>query len=151
LGAGDILGVYVTVLVTISLTCLTLDREAFGDFMSKYLPLLLRSQSNGDRALRALKGERIADVAFALRGDSAAEKAGEDGIRRRPNLEDDGAEDGKTNVAEDGTVEVGDLWVSQLHEQSLCSLEPVEGAEVGVVRPEDLSPVMGLMVLRKSV
>jgi hypothetical protein len=141
----------VTVLVTISLTCLTLDRVDFGDLMSKYLPLLLRSQSNGDRALRALKGERIVDVAFALKGDWATGKAGEGGIRRRPNLEDDGAEDGKTNVAEDGTAEIGDLWVSQLHEQSLCSLEPVEGAEVGVVRPEDLSPVMGLMVLRKSV
>jgi hypothetical protein len=47
---------------------------------------------------------------------------------------------------------VGDLWVSQMHEQSLCSLEPVEGAEVGVVRPDDLSPVTGLViVLRKSV
>lgn len=33
----------------------------------------------------------------------------------------------------------------------MCSLELVEGADVGVVRPEDLSPVMGLMVLRKSV
>ena len=40
-----------------------------------------------------------------------------------------------------------------MHEQSLCSLDPVEGAEVGVVRPEeDLSPAIGLaMVLRKSV
>jgi hypothetical protein len=151
LGAGDIRGVYVTVLVTISLTCLILDREAFGDLISKYLPLLLMSQSYGDRALRALKGDRIADVALALNGDSAPEKAGEGGMRRRPNLEVDGAEDGQTNVAEDGTVEVGDLCVSQWHEQSLCSLELVEGAEVGVVRPEDLSPVMGLMVLRKSV
>jgi hypothetical protein len=43
--------------------------------------------------------------------------------------------------------------VSQLQEQSLCSLEPVEGAEVGVVRPEDLSPaVTGLAIfIRKSV
>ena len=40
--------------------------------------------------------------------------------------------------------------MSQLHEQSLCSLEPVDGAEVGVVLPDDLS--IGLaMVLRKSV
>jgi hypothetical protein len=39
-----------------------------------------------------------------------------------------------------------------LHEQSLCSLEPVDGAEVGVVLPDDLSPGIGLpMVLRKSV
>jgi len=43
--------------------------------------------------------------------------------------------------------------VSQLQEQSLCSLEPVEGAEVGVVLPDDdLSPGTGLViVLRKSV
>jgi hypothetical protein len=41
-----------------------------------------------------------------------------------------------------------------LHEQSLCSLDPVEGAEVGVFLPDDLSPGMGLareIVLRKSV
>lgn len=40
-----------------------------------------------------------------------------------------------------------------MQEQSLCSLEPVEGAEVGVVLPDDLSPVVtGLaIVLRKSV
>ena len=40
-----------------------------------------------------------------------------------------------------------------MHEQSLCSLEPVEGAEVGVVLPEEaLSPDRGLpMALRKSV
>jgi len=51
-----------------------------------------------------------------------------------------------------GAIEVGDLWVSQLQEQSLCSLEPVEGAEVGVVLPDDLSPATGLaIVFRKSV
>lgn len=49
-----------------------------------------------------------------------------------------------------------DLWCpSQLHEQSLWSLEPVDGADVGVVRPEDgLSCGRGLamlMDLRKSV
>jgi hypothetical protein len=49
-------------------------------------------------------------------------------------------------------AEVGDLWLSQLHEQSLCSLEPVEGAEVGVVLPDDLlSAVTGLAIFRKSV
>ena len=49
-------------------------------------------------------------------------------------------------------AEVGDLWLSQLHEQSLCSLEPVEGAEVGVVLPDDLlSEVTGLAIFRKSV
>jgi len=92
LGAGLIRGVYVTVRVTISLTWRTLDRLPFGDFTSKYLPLLLKSQSNGERALRALNGERIADV--ALRGDSTPENAGEGGIRRRPNREVLGAEEG---------------------------------------------------------
>jgi len=54
-------------------------------------------------------------------------------------------------------AEAGDLWVSQLQEQSLCSLVPVEGAEegadVGVVPPDDeaLSVVIGLIDLRKSV
>ena len=54
---------------------------------------------------------------------------------------------------------VGDADLcSQLHEQSLWSLEPVDGVDVGVVCPEDLiSSVVprrlvesGLMVLRKS-
>lgn len=47
---------------------------------------------------------------------------------------------------------------SQLHEQSLCSLVPVEGVEVGVVCPDDLVSSVGakgligrgLIVLRKS-
>jgi hypothetical protein len=85
-------GVYVTVRVTISLTWRTLDRLPFGDFTSKYLPLLLKSQSNGERALRALKGERSVDV--ALRGDSTPENAGDGGIRSRPNRAVVGAEDG---------------------------------------------------------
>ena len=59
---------------------------------SKYLPLLLKSQSNGDRALLALKGDRIAEV--ALKGDSALEYAGDAGIRRRPNRVVEGAEEG---------------------------------------------------------
>lgn len=47
---------------------------------------------------------------------------------------------------------MGDLWVSQLQEQSLFSLELVEGTEVGVVLPDDFSPGTGLaIVLRKSV
>lgn len=103
--------------------------------------------------LRALKGERTAEVALVLNGDSAAERAGDGGIRSRANLAVDGAEDGNANGV-GGTVLDGDLWVSQLHEQSLCSLEPVEGAEVGVVLPDDLSPGAGLplaMDLRKSV
>jgi hypothetical protein len=144
-------GVYVTVRVTISLTCRTLDRADFGDLTSKYLPLPWMSQSNGDRTLLALKGERSVWVEVALKGDSPPVKAGDCGIRSRPNLAVDGAEDGKTKWVF-VVAEVGDLWLSQLHEQSLCSLEPVEGAEVGVVLPDDLSPVIGLcIVLRKSV
>tara|TARA_R110002060_G_scaffold14416_6_gene20222 strand:+ start:93 stop:437 length:345 start_codon:yes stop_codon:yes gene_type:complete len=95
LGAGLIRGVYVTVRVTISLTWRTLDREDFGDLTSKYLPLLLKSQSNGERALLALKGDRTAEV--ALMGDSAPVKAGDGGILNRPNRPVEGAEEGKTN------------------------------------------------------
>lgn len=139
-----------TVRVTISLTSRTLDRADLGDRTSKYLPLLLKSQSKGDRALRALNGERM--VAVALRGDSAGVKAGDWGIRRRPSRAVVGAEAGKTKCEPRG-AEVGDLWLSQLQEQSLCSLDPLEGAEVGVVLPDDLSPpATGLVMdLRKSV
>lgn len=77
--------------------------------------MLLNSQSNGERALRALKGDRSVEV--ALRGDSATENAGDGGIRRRPNCAVEGADDGYTK--ELGTDEVGDLWASQIHEQSL--------------------------------
>ena len=105
-GGLSILGVYVTVRVTISLTSLTLDRAVFGDLTSKYLPLLLKSQSKGDLALRALKGERMVEV--ALSGDSVPEKAGDWGIRRRPNRAVEGAEAGKTKW-EPGGAEVGDL------------------------------------------
>lgn len=92
LGAGLIRGVYVTVRVTISRTCRTLALCAFGDLISKYLPLLLKSQSYGERALRALNGDRTAEV--ALRGESAVEKAGDGGMRRRASRAVDGAEDG---------------------------------------------------------
>ncbi len=96
-----------TVRVTISLTWRTLDRVDLGDLTSKYLPLLLKSQSNGDRALLALKGERIAEV--ALKGDSPPVKAGDGGIRNRPNRPVEGAEEGKTNCCAEGSAEVGDL------------------------------------------
>jgi len=80
--------------------------------------------------------------------------------------------DGRTVVAvvEDASavVVVGDLWVSQLHEQVLCSLAleaseggpedasasdggSVDGADVGVDPPDVFSFVMGIMVFRKSV
>jgi len=71
-----------------------------------------------------------------------------------------GAEVGRT-AGIGGFSDVGDtdLWASQLHEQLLCSLDAVEGvvdgADVGVDRPESLSvpPVMGGLAidLRKSV
>jgi len=99
LGAGLIRGVYVTVRVTISLTSRMLDRVVFGDLTSKYFPLLIPSQSYGERvlrALRALKGERTADEAVrgALMGDSEPENAGDGGIRRRPSHEVERAEEG---------------------------------------------------------
>jgi hypothetical protein len=90
-------GVYVTVRVTISLTVRVLDRADFGDLISKeYLPLLLMSQSYGDRALRALKGERRVWAEVALNGESPPVKAGDGGILSRPNLDVDGADAGKT-------------------------------------------------------
>ncbi len=100
LGAGLICGVcvYVTVLVTISLTWRMLVRPHFGDFTSKYRPFplpVLKSQSNGDFALRALNGERIADV--ALSGESVPENAGEGGMRSFDNRAVEGADEGKTN------------------------------------------------------
>lgn len=91
---------------------------------------------------------------MALNGESEPENAGDGGMRRRPNLPVVGAEEGKTNAEVRGAVDIGDLCVSQLHEQSLCSLVPVDGAEVGVVLPDDevlLSPAIGLIDLRKSV
>ncbi len=104
LGAGLIRGVYVTVLVTISLTSRCMVLVVLGDLTSKYLPLRAASQSYGDlapRALRALKGERTAGeravegaVRGALSGESMPEKEGDCGIRRRPSHEADRAEDG---------------------------------------------------------
>ena len=81
-----------TVRVTISLTWRTLALGDFGDLTSKNLPLLEKSQSNGERALRALKGERAADV--VLWGDSAGPVIGDCGIRSRPNRPVDGADVG---------------------------------------------------------
>jgi len=152
--------VYVTVLVTISRTWRTLGLVIRGDLISKCLPwfLLLKSQSKGERALRALNGDRTVDVVEALRGEST-EHAGEGGIRIRPirSVFGRGAEVGRI-AGVGGISEVGDtdLWASQLHEQLLWSLDAVEGAvdgaEVGVDRP-DSPPVMdGLVIdLRKSV
>jgi hypothetical protein len=77
-GAGLMRGVYVTVRVTISLTVRVLDRADFGDLISnEYLALLFMSQSKGERALRALKGERRVWVEVALNGESAPVNAGD--------------------------------------------------------------------------
>lgn len=72
LGAGLILGVYVTVRVTISRTCRTLGLLIRGDLTSKCLAslLLLKSQSNGERALNGDRIADVADVAHALKGVS---------------------------------------------------------------------------------
>jgi len=77
-GAGLMRGVYVTVRVTISLTVRVLDLADFGDLISnEYLALLFMSQSKGERALRALKGERRVWVEVALNGESAPVNAGD--------------------------------------------------------------------------
>jgi len=104
------------------------------------------------------------DAVDALRGDST-EHAGEGGIRVRVtrSVVGSGADVGWT-AGVGGISEVGDadLWVSQLHEQVLCSVDAVEGAEegaeVGVDRPDSLlsvPPVKGGLAididLRKSV
>lgn len=82
----------------------------FGDFTSKeYLPLLWKSQSNGDLALLALNGERMAEVAVALNGESIVEKAGDWGIRKRPRRAVEGADVGYVNGFGGAIVEVGDL------------------------------------------
>lgn len=117
--------------------------------------LLLKSQSNDERAL---KGDRAADVVDALRGESI-EYAGDAGIRVRitRSVFGRGADVGATKGV-GGLSDVGDadLWVSQLHEQALFSLDAVEGAiegaDVGVDRP-DVPPVKGGLAidLRKSV
>jgi len=54
---------------------------------------------------------------------------------------------------DESTAEFGDLCVSQLHEQLLCSLDVSDDvAEVGVERPESFSVTSGLaMLLRKSI
>lgn len=149
-----------TVRVTISRTCRTLGLLTRGDLISKCLPwpLVLKSQSNGERPLN---GDRADEVAVALRGEST-EYAGEGGIRMRParSVFGRGADVGST-AGVGGFSDIGeaDLWVSQLHEQLLCSLDAVdgveEGADVGVDRPDSLSvpPVMGGLAidLRKSV
>ena len=89
-------GVYVTVRVRISRTWRTFDAPAdFGGLRSRYLDLLWQLQSYGERApraLRALNGEWTIELAEsgALKGESAL-KAGEGGIRRRPNHDVDRA------------------------------------------------------------
>lgn len=82
---------YVTVLVTISLTFLTLDLGVLGPLISKYCLLHAMSQSKGDLPV-ALKGDLIAEV--ALRGESIVEYAGLCGTRRLEKREEVGAEDG---------------------------------------------------------
>lgn len=73
-------------------------------------------------------------------------------MRKWFNRADDGAEVGIVN-GDGRTADAGDLWLSQLHEQLLSSLEVSDGAEVGVQPPDDLLPVNGglAMLLRKSV
>lgn len=76
-GAGSILGVYVTVLVTTSRICRTLFADDFCALQScAYLDFNAASQSNGDRTDLALNGDR----AVALNGESRVDTAGEGGM-----------------------------------------------------------------------
>lgn len=86
-----------------------LDREVLGDLTSKYPRLVLKSQSKGDRVLRALNGDLIDEIGVALRGESEPEKAGDGGMRSFPSLPVAGAEDGKTKADVGGAADVGDL------------------------------------------
>lgn len=82
-------------------------------------------------------------------------------MRAARSVFDNGAEVGRTaddEVFSSGLSDVGetDLWFSQLHEQELCSLDAVEGAEegaeVGVDRPDSPPAVDGLAIdFKKSV
>lgn len=157
LGAGLMRGVYVTVRVRISRTWRTFGAPPdFGDLMSMYLDLLWQLQSYGERAplaLRALNGECTIDDAErgALNGDSPAEKAGDGGMRRRPSQDVERAVEGMAKVVGGPTV-LGDLWLSQLHEQLLSSLESEAGAEVGEGLGDFSAAGIGLaMDLRNSV
>ena len=100
---------YVTVLVTVSRTRRTLERVVFGDLTSKYRPPPAeKSQSNGERALRALKGERRVAAVVALSGELMGEKAGDSGIRSRPSRALVGADEGYVKGVGGAVVETGD-------------------------------------------
>lgn len=72
-----------------------LERVGLGDLTSKYRPPPVeKSQSNGERALRALNGERRVAAVVALMGEFTGEKAGDSGIRNRPKRALEGAEEG---------------------------------------------------------
>lgn len=169
LGAGAILGVYVTVLVTTSLICRTLVREVFCFFSIKRA-LRAASQSNtewtglalkGDRTVLALIGESMLDtlgLGGTLRlGKQAGPVGGADmGVGQTKGLGGIiGAVAGGVGRAEalEVMLEAEDGGVpSRLQEASVSSLVAVSGSESGVVRPELVAGELRAMALvRKSV
>lgn len=158
-GAGFILGVgwYVTVRVTTSRICLTLVLAGCF-FFSANLALRAASQSKTDWTDLALNGD------LALMGDAPCETAGEGGILRLGKVSAPfaGADMGTLLKGLGGIAGavMGALWCwpPHLHEQSVCSLLAVDGAEsvfVSLVEGDDLAGVMAGelidMDLRKSM
>lgn len=90
-GAGLMCGVYVTVLVTVSLMDRTLQRLLCEGLTSYKRSLLLKPQSKGERALCGVRALRALNGDRALKGESC-EYAGDAGIRRRPSRAEEGAE-----------------------------------------------------------
>lgn len=170
-GAGAILGVYVTVLVTTSRMCRTLVREDFCFFSSRRA-LRAASQSNtdewtglalkGDRTVLALIGESIFDtlgLGGTLRlGKQAAPAGGADmGVAQVKGL---GGAMGAVagGVGRPDALEVmleaddegGDA--SRFKDLSVSSLAAESGRESGVVKPELVAGELRAMAfVRKSV
>jgi hypothetical protein len=168
-GAGAILGVYVTVLVTTSRMCRTLVREAFCFFSSRRA-LRAASQSNTEWTGLALKGDR---AVLALNGESILETLGLGGTLRLGKQAgpvggaDIGVEQvkglggtigavaggvGRANFFVVLEAEVGGVPSSLLLEVSVSSLVAVSGSESGVVCPELVAgELRAIALVRKSV
>jgi hypothetical protein len=147
--------------VTTSRICLTLVLEGF--LVSASRTLRAASQSKGECSDLALKGDL---AVLALSGEQTLDRAGEGGILRLGN-----------EVAPVGGADMGGNWVnglggisgavaaigilclcscSQWHEQSVCSLLAVDGADSGVVSPDSdgfsgAGELRDMAALRKSV
>lgn len=170
-GAGAILGVYVTVLVTTSRMCRTLVREDFCFFSSRRA-FRAASQSNTDECTGlALKGDR---AVLALIGESMFDRLGLGGTLRlgKQAAPVGGADMGAAQVkglggtmgavaggvgrpeALEVMLEADDDGgvASRLQAVSLSSLVTVSGRESGVVRPELVAgELRAIALVRKSV